>query len=200
LFDVFEPANAQAHLPAVVRAHGGGFVASSHSDMSGHLQVLAARKQSTTPKELSAIAFTPWDFITYGRIAIAILMLVRLTRKPDTRKTLAGKWTSDVMRGGTRCRTALSLDPDGNAEIRINAKSRDSKHTHRSNAQWRLLRWDTISLGAQTVTCRIHTLNSWRMTTATSADSAYSIRWIKYPQINTKPVSWLPWPYCCRFC
>jgi len=47
LFDVFEPANAQAHLPAVVRVHGGGFVASSRSDMSGYLQVLAARGYMT---------------------------------------------------------------------------------------------------------------------------------------------------------
>jgi acetyl esterase len=43
LFDVFEPANAQAHLPAVVWVHGGSFVASSRSAMSGYLQVLAAR-------------------------------------------------------------------------------------------------------------------------------------------------------------
>jgi acetyl esterase len=43
LFDVFEPANAQSRLPAVVWVHGGGFVASSRSAMSGYLQVLAAR-------------------------------------------------------------------------------------------------------------------------------------------------------------
>jgi len=43
LLDVFEPANAQVHLPAVVWVHGGGFVVSSRSDMSGYLQFLAAR-------------------------------------------------------------------------------------------------------------------------------------------------------------
>jgi acetyl esterase len=43
LFDVFAPVNVQAPLPAVVWVHGGGFVAGSRSDLSGYLQILAAR-------------------------------------------------------------------------------------------------------------------------------------------------------------
>jgi acetyl esterase/lipase len=43
LFDVFAPADASAPLPAVVWVHGGGFIAGTRSDLSGYLQVLAAR-------------------------------------------------------------------------------------------------------------------------------------------------------------
>src|SRR5258708_39594592 len=50
------------------------------------------------PKELSATPFKPWDFLTYGLIALGILLLIRIVRKPDPRKTLAGKWTSDGLR------------------------------------------------------------------------------------------------------
>jgi hypothetical protein len=39
------------------------------------------------PKELSAITFKPWDFLTYGLIALGILLLIRIVRKPDSRKT-----------------------------------------------------------------------------------------------------------------
>lgn len=42
-FDVFAPSDAQGPLPTVVWVHGGGFVAGSRADLSGYLQVLAAR-------------------------------------------------------------------------------------------------------------------------------------------------------------
>jgi acetyl esterase len=43
LFDVFMPAGAQGPLPAVIWVHGGGFIGGSRTDISGYLQVLAAR-------------------------------------------------------------------------------------------------------------------------------------------------------------
>jgi hypothetical protein len=139
------------------------------------------------PKQLSAIPFTFRDFITCGLIALAILMLVRLTRKRDPRKTLTGKWRSYMTRDSTRYRTALTLDPDGSAEIRTKAKSRDSKHALHTNAHWQLLNDGTLHLlGTQTITCRILRLSSWTMTTADPAESGNSVRWIKHPRINTK--------------
>jgi len=74
------------------------------------------------PKELSAIPFNPCDFLTYGLIALGILLLVRIVRKPDPRKTLVGKWASDVKNERGRIRTALRLNQDGNAEIDIKGK------------------------------------------------------------------------------
>jgi hypothetical protein len=139
------------------------------------------------PKQLSAIPFTFQDFITCGLIALAISMLVRLTRKRDPRKTLTGKWRSYMTRDSTRYRTALRLDPDGSAEIRTTAKSRDSKHALHTNAHWQLLNDGTLHLlGTQPITCRILNLSSWNMTTADPAESGNSVRWFKYPKINTK--------------
>jgi hypothetical protein len=69
------------------------------------------------PKELSAIPFNPWDFLTYGLIALGILLLICILRKPDPRKTLTRKRTSDVKNERGRIRTALRLNHDGNAEI-----------------------------------------------------------------------------------
>jgi acetyl esterase len=43
LFDVFAPVDAEAPLPAGVWVHGGGVIAGSRTEMSGCLQVLAAR-------------------------------------------------------------------------------------------------------------------------------------------------------------
>jgi acetyl esterase/lipase len=43
LFDVFAPTDAPAPLPAVVWVHGGGLIGGSRSDLSGNLQILAAR-------------------------------------------------------------------------------------------------------------------------------------------------------------
>jgi acetyl esterase len=43
LLDVYAPSGARPPLPALVWVHGGGFVAGSRSELSGYLQVLAAR-------------------------------------------------------------------------------------------------------------------------------------------------------------
>lgn len=56
LFDVFAPAHAQKPLPAVVWVHGGGFVAGTRSDLSGYLQILAARGYATFAIDYSLAA------------------------------------------------------------------------------------------------------------------------------------------------
>ena len=42
------------------------------------------------PKQLTASPFTPWDFLTYGLVALTILALARLTRRQDARRELSG--------------------------------------------------------------------------------------------------------------
>jgi hypothetical protein len=98
------------------------------------------------PKELSAIPFTAWDFVTYGLFTLAILLLIRIVRKPDPRKTLAGKWTSNVRHKGSRFRTGLRLDLDGSAEIYTKEKVGASVRRIRTNAQWQLLDDKTLYL------------------------------------------------------
>jgi len=43
LLDVYAPPEAPGPLPVVVWVHGGGFISGSRSDLSGYLQILAAR-------------------------------------------------------------------------------------------------------------------------------------------------------------
>jgi peptidoglycan/LPS O-acetylase OafA/YrhL len=45
-------------------------------------------------KQLTAIPFTPWDFLTYSILAFAILALIQSVRKGNRRKALVRKWTS----------------------------------------------------------------------------------------------------------
>lgn len=47
LFDIFSPAKAARPLPAIVWIHGGGFVSGSRRDLSGYLQILAAKGFAT---------------------------------------------------------------------------------------------------------------------------------------------------------
>jgi len=139
------------------------------------------------PKELSAIPFTPWDFITYGLIAIAIPVLVFFVRKRDPRKTLLGKWTSHVMHNGARFRTTLRLDPDGNAEIQTKGKTIDSAQILRSNARWQLLDDATLHIwGTQSVTWNIQKLNGKRMITTGSTIPGFPIKWTRQFTINAK--------------
>ena len=142
------------------------------------------------PKVLSAIPFTPWDFITYGLIAIAIPAFVLIVRKRDPHTTLPGKWTSHVTLNGARFRTTLRLDPDGNAEIQTKETAADSEQKLRTSARWRFL--DDRSqhlLGTQSLTWKIVKLNSWSMTTAALAESSFPVHWIKHPKVNAK--AWL---------
>ena len=142
------------------------------------------------PKELSAIPFTPWDFITSGLISIAIPALFFVVRKRDPRKALPGKWKSDVAHNGARFRTTLRLDPDGNAEIQTKETAADSEQKLRTSARWQLLDDRTLNLsGAQSVTWNILKLNGGSMTTAALAESSFPVHWIRHPKVNAK--AWL---------
>jgi hypothetical protein len=142
------------------------------------------------PKELSAIPFTPWDFITYGLIAIVIPAFVFVVRKHQPHKTLPGKWTSHVTLNGIRLQTTLRLDPDGNAEIQTKETAADSEQKLRTSARWQLLDDRTLNLsGAQSVTWNILKLNGGSMTTAALAESSFPVHWIRHPKVNAK--AWL---------
>jgi hypothetical protein len=142
------------------------------------------------PKELSAIPFKPWDFLTYGLIALGFLLLIRIVRKPDPRKTLAGKWTSDVKNERGRIRTALRLNQDGNAQIDIKGKVAGFDKRLRTRARWQILDDRSLHLlGAQSLTWKIVKLNSWSMTTAALAESSFQVHWIKHPKVNAR--AWL---------
>src|ERR1700740_127797 len=69
------------------------------------------------PEQLTAIPFTPWDFLTYSLIALAIVVIIRLVRKPDPHKVLARNWISRVAQQGGHIRTRLRLASDGSAAI-----------------------------------------------------------------------------------
>src|SRR5260370_18389028 len=98
------------------------------------------------PKELSAISFKPWDFLTYGLIALGIPLLIRIVRKPDPRKTLAGKWTSDVKNERGRIRTALRLNQAGNAQIDIRGKVAGFGEGLCTSALWQSSDYGTLHL------------------------------------------------------
>jgi hypothetical protein len=60
------------------------------------------------PEQLSAIPFTPWDFLTYSIIALAILTLIYVVRKRNPRKALVRKWTSRLAQQGARVDSVCS--------------------------------------------------------------------------------------------
>jgi hypothetical protein len=139
------------------------------------------------PEQLTAIPFTPWDFLTYSILALAILTLIRFVRRYDPHRTLPGKWTSHVKHNGTRFRTTLRLDADGNAEIYTKEKAGDPKQNPGTSARWQLLDDKTLHLwGTQTVTWKILKLNNWSMITARPAGSGSPVRWIKHPKSSAK--------------
>jgi hypothetical protein len=69
------------------------------------------------PEQLSAVPFTPGDFLTYSILALAILTLIRLVRKTSLRKALVRKWTSRSAQQGGHIRISLCLASDGTALI-----------------------------------------------------------------------------------
>ena len=139
------------------------------------------------PKELTAIPFSPWDFLTFGLVALAVLALVRLTHKQDPRKRLPGKWTSALMLEGERFRTALRIDRDGGAQIDTQGKIGGSEERAQIRAQWQLSDDRTLRfVGTQCLTWKILKLNSFGMTTAAPGEFSPPVHWIKHPRINAK--------------
>jgi hypothetical protein len=139
------------------------------------------------PKELAAIPFTTWDFLTYGLVALAIVALVRLIHGQDLRRKLLGKWTSVVMLEGERFRTALRIDRDGNTQIDTKGKTAGSEKRVQISAQWQLSDDKTLHfVGTRCLTWKILKLNSLSMTTVVPGESRPPVRWIKHPKINTK--------------
>jgi hypothetical protein len=139
------------------------------------------------PNELTAIPFCPLDFLTYCLVALAIVALVRLTRRKNPRKTLPGKWASVLMHEGGRFRTALRIDTDGHAEFDTKGKIGGADKSFRINAQWQLLDERTLHfVGAQNLTWKILKLNNFGMTTAATGESSPPVHWIRHPRTDTK--------------
>ena len=139
------------------------------------------------PKELTAIPFSPWDFLMYGLVVLAILALVRLTRRQDLRKKVLGKWTSVVMLEGERFHTSLRIDPDGHAVFDTKGKIGSSDKSSRISVQWQLPDERTLHfLGRQSFTWKLLKLNSFGMTTTATGEAGSPVHWTKHPKINSK--------------
>jgi hypothetical protein len=142
------------------------------------------------PKELTAIPFSPWDFVTCGLTALGIVAIVRLVRRPNRCKAIARTWTSRLTRQGSRVRSSLRLAPDGSAQINTMVSQGIDSRTFSTDARWQLLDNKTLHLwGSQTVTWKILRLNTWSMITADQAGGGLSIRWTTFPNVNPRP--WL---------
>jgi peptidoglycan/LPS O-acetylase OafA/YrhL len=139
------------------------------------------------PKQLTAIPFTPWDFLIYSLIAVATAALIRLVRKPDPHNVLARKWMSRVAPQGGRIRTNLRLAPDGTAVIDTIVSNGADSRKFSTQARWQLLDNTTLHLwGTQTAAWKILKLDSWSMITADQARAGLPVRWIAFPKVNLK--------------
>src|ERR1700747_2877722 len=98
------------------------------------------------PEQLTAIPFTPWDFLTYSLNALAIVALIRLVRRPDPNKVLARKWISRVAQQGGRIRTNLRLASDGSAVIDTIVRNEANSREFSPQARWQLLDNRTLHL------------------------------------------------------
>jgi hypothetical protein len=142
------------------------------------------------PEQLTAIPFTPWDFLSYSILALAILALIRVVRKRHPREALVRKWTSRLAQQGGRIRISLWLASDGTAVIDTAVSKGADSQKFSTQARWQLLDNKTLHLwGTQTATWKILTLNSWTMITADEAGGGFPVRWTTHPRINAKP--WL---------
>lgn len=142
------------------------------------------------PQELSAIPFSPWDFVTYTLIAVAIVAIIRVVRKRNPRKAIARTWTSRLTRQGSRVSSSLRLAPDGSTQINTTVSQGTDSRTFSTGARWQLRDNKTLHLwGSQTVTWKILRLNSWSMITADQAGVGLPVRWTTFPKVNPRP--WL---------
>ena len=111
------------------------------------------------PEHLTTIPFTPWDFVTYSILALAILGLIRLVRKRNPRKGLVRTWTSRLAQQGARIRSSLYLASDGTAVIDTTLSKGAESRKFSTQARWQLLDNKTLHLwGTQTATWKILTL------------------------------------------
>ena len=139
------------------------------------------------PEQLGAVPFTPGDFLTYSLIALAIVALIRLVRRPDPHKVLARKWISRVAQQGGRIRTNLRLDSDGSAVIDTIVSNRADSRKFSTQARWQLLDNRTLHFwGTHTTAWKILKLNSWSMITADQEGAGLPIRWTTFPGVNLK--------------
>src|SRR6266481_5177829 len=88
------------------------------------------------PKRLTAIPFTPWDFVTYSLTALAILAIIRLVRRPNRRKALVRKWTSRLAQLNGHIRTSLRLASDGTAMIDTTVSKGADSRKFSTQARW----------------------------------------------------------------
>src|ERR1700751_4397128 len=114
------------------------------------------------PQQLTAIPFTPWDFLTYNVLAFAILTLICLVRKRNPRRALVRKWTSRLAQQGGRIRTSLRLASHGTALIDTTVSEGTESRKFSTQARWRLLDNQTLHLWeTQAAIWKILKLNSW---------------------------------------
>src|ERR1700739_7163 len=139
------------------------------------------------PEQLTAVPFTPGDFLTYSLIVLAIVALIRLVRRPDPHKVLARKWISRVAQQGGRIRTNLRLASDGSAVIDTIVSNGADSRKFSTQARWQLLDNRTLRLwGTTPPACKILKLNSWSMITADEAGAGLPVRWTTVPRVNLK--------------
>jgi hypothetical protein len=87
-------------------------------------------------EQLIAIPFTPWDFLTYSLIALAIPVIICLVRKRNSRKALVRKWTSRLTQQGGRIRTSLRLASDGTALVDTTVSKGTESRKFSTQARW----------------------------------------------------------------
>jgi hypothetical protein len=139
------------------------------------------------PEQLTVIPFTPWDFLTYSLIALAIMALIRLLRKPDPHKVLTRNWRSRVTQEDGRILIDLRLASDGSAVINTAVSNGADSRTFSVQARWQLLDNRILHFwGTQTAAWKILKLNSWSMITADQAGMGPAVRWTAFPKVKLK--------------